>query len=323
MTQPDRADVIVVGAGMAGLTAAVRLAQAGLDVTILDKGRAVGGRMATRRIGEARYDHGAQHFSARSEAFATTVAGWLADGVASVWYEGRSMTQPERGREPRHVGTNGMRGIPTYLAEGLDVRLSVRVARVETVEDLVEVSAESGGFLARSCILTAPIPQLLEIVDLSRAPVVHEELRSITYDPCLAVMAELDAPSGLTEGHAALAAGPVAWIADNQSKGASRVPSVTIHSSAAFAVEHLDHEPMGWTRALVDAAEPHLDGAVRSAVGHRWRFSRPRTTRTDGCFVLGDRAPVVLAGEVFAGAKVEGAYLSGVAAAEGVLERLA
>ena len=44
---------IVIGAGIAGLLAARQLAEAGRDVTVLDKGRGVGGRLATRRIGEA------------------------------------------------------------------------------------------------------------------------------------------------------------------------------------------------------------------------------------------------------------------------------
>ncbi|MFW5789075.1 MAG: FAD-dependent oxidoreductase [Spirochaetota bacterium] len=58
-------DVPVVGAGIAGLTAARRLVDASLDVTVLDKGRGVGGRMATRRFGGATrrfggatFDHG-------------------------------------------------------------------------------------------------------------------------------------------------------------------------------------------------------------------------------------------------------------------------
>ena len=49
----------MVGAGMAGLTAAHRLSGV-TEVVILDKGRGVGGRLATRRIGDATIDHGAQ-----------------------------------------------------------------------------------------------------------------------------------------------------------------------------------------------------------------------------------------------------------------------
>ena len=54
------ADVLVVGAGMAGVTAAAELRRAGRRVLVLDKGRAVGGRLASRGVGAATFDHGAQ-----------------------------------------------------------------------------------------------------------------------------------------------------------------------------------------------------------------------------------------------------------------------
>ena len=60
---------IVVGAGISGLLAARELSDAGWRVTVLDKGRGVGGRMATRRTGGARFDHGAQFFTVRDERF--------------------------------------------------------------------------------------------------------------------------------------------------------------------------------------------------------------------------------------------------------------
>lgn len=67
---------LVVGAGLAGLVAAQRLAAAGIRVTVFDKGRGPGGRMATRREGDACWDHGAQFFTARDPRFAEMVARW-------------------------------------------------------------------------------------------------------------------------------------------------------------------------------------------------------------------------------------------------------
>ena len=42
------ADVVIVGGGIAGLVAARELVASGLRVIVLEKGRGVGGRMATR-----------------------------------------------------------------------------------------------------------------------------------------------------------------------------------------------------------------------------------------------------------------------------------
>jgi predicted NAD/FAD-dependent oxidoreductase len=61
MREPERQDdVLVIGAGMAGVMAATELTRSGARVLVLDKGRSVGGRLASRRISEATFDHGAR-----------------------------------------------------------------------------------------------------------------------------------------------------------------------------------------------------------------------------------------------------------------------
>lgn len=74
-------DILIIGAGMSGLTAASALQQAGREVIVVDKGRGVGGRMATRRIGAATFDHGAQFVTARTPRVAAAIQEWLKQGV--------------------------------------------------------------------------------------------------------------------------------------------------------------------------------------------------------------------------------------------------
>ena len=57
---PDRCDVVVVGAGLAGLVAARRLTRAGLDVVVLEASDDVGGRVRTDLVGGWRLDRGFQ-----------------------------------------------------------------------------------------------------------------------------------------------------------------------------------------------------------------------------------------------------------------------
>ncbi|MEM7423722.1 MAG: FAD-dependent oxidoreductase, partial [Pseudomonadota bacterium] len=64
-------DVIVIGSGMAGLSCAKVLVEAGLNTVVLDKGRGIGGRLATRRAADGmQFDHGLQYLSAKTSAFA-------------------------------------------------------------------------------------------------------------------------------------------------------------------------------------------------------------------------------------------------------------
>lgn len=310
--------VIIIGSGMSGLTAATDLVVAGHDAIVLDKGRVPGGRMTTRVRGDHRFDHGAQHFSVRTEPFARTVRAWLDDGIARVWYEGSSVTQPDRGRESRHVGLGGMCTIPVSLAHQLDVRQSTAVHGIDIDGGTVSVLTSDGPVAGDAVVLTPPVPQTHSLLTDSGVPLPDEiatMLEDVDYDASLTVMAVLDGPSGLPNGHLALRDGPIAWIADNQHKGVSPTPTLTIQSTAAFADEHLDADPSSWVESLTGAAAQHLDGGIVEATGHRWRYSRPRRTFDVGAVRFDVGVPVILAGEVFAGAKVEGAFTSGRAAA--------
>jgi renalase len=319
------ASVLIIGAGMSGLAAGRSLAAEGIDVTLIDKGRAVGGRMATRRIGSATFDHGAQHFSARTDAFADLVHDFVQRRTAEVWLRTQSVTHPEQGVEDRYVGVNGMRRIPEALGDGLRVITGVAVDRLAIARS--GITALAGGTpiaAADAAVLTPPAPQTLDLLEssgLANEPIAAE-LAGVAYDATLAVMAVLDAPADLPDGHRAFPDGPVAWLADNQQKGVSALPALTLHSSAAFAAENLEVEPKRWAAELLEVARPHHAGAPIDVRPHRWRYAQPRTTRDDGAWLVDAVAPVVLAGELFAGARVEGAYTSGVTASGVVLDLL-
>jgi len=321
-----RPSVLIIGAGMSGLSAGRALAVEDIDVTLVDKGRAVGGRMATRRIGAATFDHGAQHVSARTDVFAREIHDLVERGTAGVWLRTQSVTHPERGVEDRYVGVGGMRRIPEALAEGLRVVTGAVVDRLEINGS--GVTAFAGGAAVASAdaaVLTPPAPQILDLLRRSGVPLgtIGAELANVAYNATLAVMAVLDAPAELPDGHRAFAEGPVAWIADNQQKGVSAVPALTLHSSAAFAAKYLESESSRWAGQLLAAARPHYAGNVIEVRPHRWRYAEPRSTREDGAWLLQAPAPVVLAGELFSGARVEGAYTSGQTAAGLVYGRLA
>ena len=77
--------VVIVGAGLAGLTAATALRARGIAARVYDKGRGVGGRMSIRRRDGHVFDHGAQFFKARDERFMRAVETWCAADVAAEW----------------------------------------------------------------------------------------------------------------------------------------------------------------------------------------------------------------------------------------------
>ena len=325
MIEPARApvDVVIVGAGIAGLIAARSLA-ADREVVVVDKGRGVGGRLATRRIGDAVLDHGAQFFTVRSPSFATMVADWSKQGAAAPWFD----HLPANGEEPsphvRHRGVPAMTAIAKATAVGLDVRIDTEVTAVSGSGGGWTVELGSGEALrAAAVVLTSPVPQSLALLDAggtTLTPGDRRALERIEYDPCLAALVPLDGPSGLAPPGARRGDGePIAWLADNQVKGVSPVPAVTVHASGAVSRDRWDDPAEAVIADLVAAAElasPPVDGAAQLM---RWRYAQPTVLHDDRCLVVTGSAPLVFAGDAFGEARVEGAALSGQAAARRLL----
>lgn len=321
---------IVIGAGIAGLLAARKLQEAGVSVTVLDKGRGVGGRMATRRIDPARFDHGAQFFTARDDRFEALVKDWLAAGVARKWSDGFPDESGElQNGHPRYCGAEGMTTIPKFLAIPLEVRTKTRVAAVEPSDGGWQVHTESGAILeAGALVMTAPMPQTLEILRAGGVTLPGDTLKrlsTITYDPCLALMAPLDRATSIPEpGGIQLSGEPVSWVADNFRKGIStNGHGITIHAGPQFSREHWEAPDETIAGTLLDAIGPWLNEQPSKYQLHRWRYSQPVASDPKSYLIADQPAPLVFAGDGFLGSRIEGAALSGLAAAEGLLTRTA
>ena len=315
--------VVVVGAGLAGLMAGRALAAAGHAITLLDKGRSPGGRLATRRIDGATLDHGAQFFTVRADAFARYVSSWRAEGLVLEWSRGFAIDDGH----PRYVVRGGMNALAKHLAAGLDVRCStfvfaLRRGRTGPSGGCWSVGVDDGTTVeADAVVVTCPVPQASSLmitadVDLPAA------LRETDYDRTLALLTVLDGdPAIPPPGGVQAADRTFSFVGDNRAKGISAVPAVTFHASPEWSL-------VWWERpdaqeALLEDARPWLGSArVVTSQLKRWRFATPRRLWPDPCWTSDDGpGPLVVAGDAFAGPRIEGAALSGIAAADALISR--
>jgi len=320
-------DVLIVGAGLSGLLAARTLVPSGWRIAILDKGRSPGGRLATRRVGPGRADHGAQFFTVRHERFARWVEEWRQTGLVYPWSHGWSdgslaSTSPDG--HPRYAVQGGMNTLARHLAtqaaaSGVLLRTDTRVTALTPENAGWQFTAEEGTpLLARAAVLTAPVPQslaLLRGVQLAEPERAH--LERIRYEPALCGLFVVEGGVTLPEPGAVQRPGAeIAWIADNQRKGISPGATVvTLHAGGEWSAAHYDEPDERVEAAFSAGLAPWLaeDATVVEAQVKRWRYAAPTVLHPERLLRAGTAAPLLFGGDAFGEPRVEGAALSGLA----------
>ena len=312
-------DIVVVGAGLSGLTAARSLQEKGHNVVVLDKGRGLGGRMATRRVSTpdgsiAVFDHGAQFFTVRDQQFQKLVDGWITNGVVREWCRGFVADDGH----PRYVVNSGMAALTKHIAQGLDVRTSTLVFAVKPCDadptKWTVVIDDNSRIDCDAVVMTCPLPQSYSLT-VTTGVELPQDLLLTDYDRTIGLLAVLDGPSALpAPGGLQNPDDVFSWIGDNQAKGISDIPAITFHANPAWSSAHWDDSLEDGLALITQAAQKYLGNAkIVASEYKKWRFATPRKLWPDPYFAAGT---LVFAGDAFAGPKVEGAVLSGHKSAE-------
>lgn len=245
--------VAVIGAGVAGLTCARTLTDAGWTVRLFDKGNRPGGRLCTRVMDGEAFDHGAQYLTARDPRFRRFVDSWVHDGHLARW-EGRLVSldlgavtpkaPPARSSErdgrgsgsaERFVGTPAMEQLARHLAAGLDLGLERAVlppTRSDGGWELRTDNERLGRFDA--LVLAVPGPQAGEL--LAAAPELARRASSTTMEPTWALMLSFPGPLALGFDGAFVQRGPLAWVAREGSKpGRAAGERWVLHATAEWS----------------------------------------------------------------------------------------
>ena len=306
--------IAIVGAGMAGLSCATRLAALGHEVALFDKGRGPGGRMATRRV-EAdgtmlRFDHGAQYFTARDPRFVEQVARWEREGVVARWDAAGADTW---------VGTPAMNAPIKAMAGRHDVQFGTRIEQLLRDGDGWQLDGAGAPDRRFDAVVVAlPAEQAGPLLQ-QHAGAMGDLADATSSAPCWTVMAAFEQrlPS---EQDSIRHHGAIGWAARNNAKpGRGSAECWVVQASPDWSRTHLEDEATAVETALLD----QLAGAIgaplppRLAISaHRWRFARSGSAGEEALWDAQQRIGVC--GDWLLGPRVEAAYLSGLLLAETV-----
>ncbi len=359
MTSPkSKGSCAIVGAGISGIQAALALEASEFEkIFLIEKSRSVGGRLATRRVDQSYFDHGAQFFTSRHPDFQPLVSSLLSEKKIFPWF-GKSidgscspfdLTTPAKDR-CYAFSKYGINGLAKYLADQLRTTQILLETRVEdrgislfreadergTCEFFLKIS-QTQDLLVNKVLITAPLPQAMALLDMDlQNSVTLEEpsFQNFSYNKALVLLLTID--SNLISRFRSKLKGLVGInpfdfpifkplnhverIVDNYAKGMSPNPgALSVYMDSTWSEDYFDKDD----DLILASAEKILDLPLSNlareyAQVKRWRYDSPKQVFKQRYFQSTKYPGLFFAGEAFGGPRVEGAFLSGKAAGQAI-----
>ncbi|MEL7547584.1 MAG: FAD-dependent oxidoreductase [Pseudomonadota bacterium] len=312
----------IIGAGLAGLSAANALSERGGAVVVFDKGRGPGGRMSSRRaetpFGQMRFDHGVSYFTAEDRRFRSWLEDMGHEGVVAPW-TGRFVsindtgTQAPLAGETHWVGVPRMNALIRRMAEDHHVHWSTQITGLQSTDEGWHLSSTEGQTYGpfKRVIVAVPAEQAALLL-----ATVHEDLAKLAARarsrPCWSVMLAFGEPVSADWDGALIETGPLHWCSRERSKpDRERAEAWVLHASRDWSIENLERTPeevgdllVKCFRDLTGAPEPGFVSA------HRWRYAQPEVS-SPAPYIWDDDYTLGLCGDWCGGGMIEAAWLSG------------
>lgn len=324
--------IAIIGAGLSGLSVASLLKDKA-QIILFEKARGVSGRMSTRRAAPYFFDHGAQYFTARTQAFQDFIQPFIEQGIITPWHARyvkldadpalsqtkviQDQVNNATNKEVRYVGVPSMNSMAKHLAKEFDIRLNTRIAALTKDGDIWTLKDENNQFYSGFdwVIITAPSPQTIELVPTNFR--YYNKISTAQMQACFALMLGFEQALPIEFDTAHVTNADINWLAVNSEKpDRSGQFSLVVHSSGQYADAHIDEDR--------DTVMQHLIAETSRVLGldlsvadyqalHGWRYasnSEPTTTLNHQPALLDSSLKLAVCGDWCSGGRVEGAFTS-------------
>lgn len=316
------ADILVIGAGLAGLTLARELSGRGPKVVVIEKSGSPGGRLSTRHTDFGSFDHGAQYLTSRTAGFTSLLNELSQNGELASWNP-----NGKNSARPWWVGKPGMSAIGKALARDLDIDFGCRVTGIVEQERKFQVHTENGSgagpqYLASRVVAAIPARQALDL--LTPIDPAFVQLKKIGMAPCWSAMLAFGSPLHTLPDIMLGQEGDVlALMTRNGSKPGRNGETFVLHAAPQWSREHIESDREAVKSAMMNAMREQT-GLGRDLTDplhfdvHRWLYALVEKP-LDKPFLANARNTLFACGDWCIGGRAEAAHQSGQALARHIM----
>lgn len=310
--------IAVIGAGLSGLTFASRL-NAKAEVTVFEKSRGIGGRMATRYAENYEFDHGAQYFTAKGKAFQEFLEPFVEKGIVRNWQPNlvtlsKGGSKQRVSNHPSYVASPRMNALAKEMAADLKLVGNTQVDKVKGSPGAWELFDKEGSshgvfdevvFAIPSHQAAALVPEEFEYM---------EQIKQVKMDACFSLMLGFENPLQVDFDGAFVEGSSIGWISVNSSKPQRPQGfSMMVQSQNRWAEANVDEDKDKVQAMLLEEASQLLNHDLSSAehqVLHRWLYASTSVPAGEN-FFHDERNQLACSGDWCIKGRVEAAFDSG------------
>lgn len=313
--------IAIIGAGLSGLTAA-HILKDKAKVTLFEKSRGVSGRMSTRYADPYRFDHGAQFFSAKTDAFKNFIQPMIDQDIIQRWdarfveFENNNIVCRRQWDEhyPHYVGAPGMNAIAKHLSTDLDIVLNTRILPPKRHNHMWSLMNEEGQNLGDFdwVISTAPAAQAIDL--LPETFTYLSQIKNVKMKACFALMLGFEKPLPLEFDAALVREADISWISVNSSKpNRDEAFCMLINSTNNWAEAHFEDDCEAVLNYLCDQTS-EVTGYDMSVADHKaihgWRYANI-DKQDSPSYIIDHDLNIAACGDWYIQGRVESAFTSG------------
>jgi predicted NAD/FAD-dependent oxidoreductase len=310
--------IAVIGAGLSGLTFTSSL-NAKAEVTVFEKSRGIGGRMATRYAEHYEFDHGAQYFTAKGEAFQNFLEPYLERGIVKNWKPNLITLSKDGAKErvsnhPSYVGSPRMNALAKEMAADINLVGNTHIDKVTGVAGAWQLFDKEGSSYGTFDEVVFAIPSHQAAVLMPESFEYMEQIKHVKMDACFSLMLGFENPLNVDFDGAFVEGSSIGWISVNSSKPQRPQGfSMMVQSQNQWAETHVDEDKDKVQAMLLEEASGLLNHDLSKAdhqVLHRWLYASTSVPAEQN-FFHDEKNQLACIGDWCIKGRVEAAFESG------------